>query len=351
MAAKDPGRQRPFVDPARAPVSTLLVAAAVAVFVAGLAGKSTRALVLDVRAFFGEPWRLWTTILVHVGPIHLLFNALWILRVGGALEARLGSLRLLALALVLGGGASLAEYAFAGSGVGLSGVGYGLVAFGWALRFEPRFSGVVDRRVALLFAGWFVLCVITTLTGILPVGNFAHGGGAILGGLAAQLLIPRRPALVRGLAGLTFVAAIGGLYAGATVLRPVVNRSSHRGEDAAYLGFEALERHDDAVAERWLRESVRVAPDRAASWFNLGVALARQDRDEEALAATRRAWELEPDEAHASGLSVRLAKKGMARLGARDAREALALCEEATRLDPRSTYAAACVEAARLPAE
>src|SRR5207253_1771573 len=48
----------------------------------------------------GEVWRLFTPALMHVTPIHILFNLLWVRHLGTLIEVRRGTLRLATLVLV-----------------------------------------------------------------------------------------------------------------------------------------------------------------------------------------------------------------------------------------------------------
>src|SRR5262249_44828674 len=59
---------------------------------------------------YGEVWRLVTPILIHFGPIHLLFNMMMLYPLGSAIEMRRGSWRFLMLVLVLAVTSNLAEY-------------------------------------------------------------------------------------------------------------------------------------------------------------------------------------------------------------------------------------------------
>jgi membrane associated rhomboid family serine protease len=306
--ATDPPR---FFDPTRTPIVAVVVVAALAVFAADLAQKDVTPLQLDVRAFMGEPWRIVTTMLPHVDFLHLAFNLLWLVRLGRPIEARIGSPRFLALVVVLGGGAALAEYALGATGVGLSGVGYGLVAMAWVARHDPRFSGIVDRRTAVLFVAWFFFCILTTVTGALAVANYAHAAGALLGALAGWAVTTR--SLLRRVAFLALAAAfVGASWLGATRFHPQVTLSARAGGDAAYLGWKRLEAREDAAAEPLLREAVRMAPRNGGYWFNLGISLERQDKHDEALEAYRRSRAAEPGEAkYTSAFVSRLRAAGM----------------------------------------
>ena len=343
--------ERRFFDPARAPVVAVLVVAALAVFVASLAGKRTDVLVLDVRAFMGEPWRIFTTTLVHIDVLHLAFNLLWLVRQGAPIERQLGSIRFALFAVAIGGGASLAEYALIGLGVGLSGVGYGLFAFAWVLKDDPHLAGLVDRRTATLFVVWFFFCIATTVLEVLPVANVAHGAGAALGALAASAY-QRRDLARRVAASSMGLLLLGASWLGSTTFRPRVNFSAGRGQDAAHLGWKLLDARDDAGAEPFLRESVRVAPHRSDYWFNLAIDLGRLEKDEESLAAYRRARELAPDEPkRTEALAGALLAAGMKALDTGDRVRAVVHCREGASLGASREAFAACLTMAAAPVE
>jgi membrane associated rhomboid family serine protease len=150
----------------RYPVTAAVGLAAVGVSVAWWAGFDVEPLLLDVRGWRGQPWRVLTSALPHVGLLHLVFNLYWLWVFGTRLEEALGSAATAALMGVLAVGSAAAQYAVSEPGVGLSGVGYGLFGLlGVAGRRDPRFAGVVDGRIVALFVGWAVACVALTEVG------------------------------------------------------------------------------------------------------------------------------------------------------------------------------------------
>jgi membrane associated rhomboid family serine protease len=169
----------------------------------------------------GEFWRLVTSIFPHVGIWHLAFNVYWLWVFGTLVEQVYGHRKTAALILLFAIGSGLFEFALSVGGVGLSGVGYGLFGLLWILsQRDERFRDVIDRKTIELFVIWFFVCIVTTLTHIMPVANIAHGAGAALGILTAfAITLPDRRALSS-----TAVAAIllFGIWA-ATLGRPRVN--------------------------------------------------------------------------------------------------------------------------------
>ncbi len=154
----------------------------------------------------GQVWRLVTPIFLHFGPMHLLFNMMWLYYLGGEIEARRGSLRFLALVLVIAVVSNLAQYAlggltreggefvwqFSGRFGGMSGVVFGLFGYVWMkMRFEPELGLAVSQQMFILTMIWFVFC-FTGLAG--PIANYAHAAG-----LAAGVAAGAAPALWRRL--------------------------------------------------------------------------------------------------------------------------------------------------------
>lgn len=287
-------------DLPRYPVTAGVLGLAIGVTVAWLAGADVEALTLDVRAFLGEPWRLLTSALPHVDPIHLVFNAYWVWRFGSVIERRFGHLRALALLAALAVSSGAAELAIFDGGVGLSGIGYGL--FGLLLALRGRDPGLprIEPGVALVFLGWFLVCVGTTMTGWMPVANVAHAVGFLEGWLVGAALSaagPRRIAAVA--AGLLVLVAS---LLGASVLRPLVSRSPTAGTMSAVLGYRALVAGDPQVAVEHFERALTLG-DESEWWFDYGLALVQVGRKAEGVAALRRAYALDPSDRHRDALA------------------------------------------------
>lgn len=196
------------------PVTTLLILASVAVGVSTRFGADKESGLVDLLRFWGarvgdspeagltempltgferiregEVWRLFTSMLVHYGPLHLLFNMFWLYDLGGLVELRKGALFLAVLVLVVSALCSVSQNLASGPfGAGMSGVVYGLFGYIWMKdRFQPGEGLALAPSTVSLMLVWLVLC----MTGAIgPVGNTAHVVGLLAGmafGIAPSL--------------------------------------------------------------------------------------------------------------------------------------------------------------------
>lgn len=130
--------------------------------------------------FSGQFYRYITSTFVHLSVLHIFFNMMWLRDLGGAVEARQGSLNLGVKFLVMALLSNIFAAAFGELGLGMSGVVYGLFGYLWIRgRVDPRSGYHVPRNLVAWMMIWFVLC----FTGALgPIANYAHLGGLLAGG-------------------------------------------------------------------------------------------------------------------------------------------------------------------------
>ncbi len=131
---------------------------------------------------WSEPWRLVTPMFIHFGLFHIIFNMMWLRRLGGQIEENHGTMRLLLLAL---GSAAVSNYVqLEMNGPlfgGMSGVNYALFGFAWMhSRYGPPSRYNVTSSDAAWLMGWLVLCA-TGMVG--PIANAAHAMGLVCGTL------------------------------------------------------------------------------------------------------------------------------------------------------------------------
>ncbi len=130
----------------------------------------------------GQVWRLVTPIFLHFGPIHLLFNMMWLWTLGRVLETHFRSVKFGLLVLATAAVSNLAEAWFKGTNFGgMSGVVYGL--FGFVVvrsKLYPTGGLEMNPQTVRFMLLWLVLC----FTGLLgPIANWAHSFGLVTGGV------------------------------------------------------------------------------------------------------------------------------------------------------------------------
>lgn len=134
----------------------------------------------------GEWWRLVTSMFLHIGLIHLLFNGMALYFLGTAVEQLFGSIRFLFIYFVAGITGSIVSFAFndyisAGASGALFGCFGALLYFG--LKQPALFYRTLGRNIIFLLGFNLVLGFIVP-----GIDNGAHIGGLIGGFLAAVLV-------------------------------------------------------------------------------------------------------------------------------------------------------------------
>jgi GlpG protein len=128
----------------------------------------------------GQVWRLITPIFLHFGAIHLVFNMIWLIDLGGMIERHRGTWFLLVLVLVAAILPNLAQYFWSGPFFGgMSGVVYGLFGYVWIKgKYQPHLGMGVRQETVYIMLGWLVLC----MTGMIgAIANAAHLVGLVVG--------------------------------------------------------------------------------------------------------------------------------------------------------------------------
>lgn len=133
---------------------------------------------------YGEIWRWLTPAFIHFSITHISFNLILWWYIGGPVEQRLGTAKLLQILLISAIASNYIESLFIDNNFGgLSGVVYALVGYAWLMGERAPERGIrLDRSLMIvsvlwLFVGYFDILGIS-------IANAAH-----LSGLAVGLLL------------------------------------------------------------------------------------------------------------------------------------------------------------------
>jgi rhomboid protease GluP len=148
----------------------------------------------------GEFWRLFTSMFLHIGAIHLLFNMYALYVLGPFVEGYFGHWRFLTIYIIGGLFGSVASFAFSPAlSAGASGAIFGLLGAVtiYFFRYREHFGA---RGRAILQNMLFVIGINLVLGLTIPgIDNWAHMGGLLGGAFTAWGLLPqyRLPQIVR----------------------------------------------------------------------------------------------------------------------------------------------------------
>ncbi|WP_342323234.1 rhomboid family intramembrane serine protease GlpG [Kosakonia sp. BYX6] len=128
-----------------------------------------------------EVWRYFTHAVMHFSLVHIIFNLFWWWYLGGAVEKRLGTGKLVVITLISALLSGFVQHKLTGPWFGgLSGVVYALIGYVWLRGVrdpEPQVAlpnGLFIFTVLLMVAEWF------GLTGF-AIANGAHTAGLVIG--------------------------------------------------------------------------------------------------------------------------------------------------------------------------
>ena len=139
----------------------------------------------------GEVWRLLTSVFLHGGALHLLFNSWALLSVGPLIEEIYGKRKYIFIYVTTGIGASFVSTMWrAGSwtpGIGASGALFGLI--GLAAVWGWRHGGRVGQGIRAQMIQWALYVLV--LGFLFRFDNAAHIGGMISGALMGLIVTDR----------------------------------------------------------------------------------------------------------------------------------------------------------------
>lgn len=216
------------------------------------------------KIWSGGYFSLITSVFVHAGIAHLLFNMLWLWRLGCLLEATISPVQyalFFFFSALVGSGCELATSG--GSGVGMSGVVYAMFGLMWAGRSKyPDWRSLATRDNLTLFVIWGIVCLFATLTHTMNVANAAHGGGFLFGLSIGWLFVAPRRRII-------WVLPLIGLIV-LTVLS--VTWMPWSSEWCFWKGATAFEKKDYPQAILYFHKSIRRGHDSYANWYNISAA-------------------------------------------------------------------------------
>jgi GlpG protein len=128
----------------------------------------------------GQLWRVITPIFIHFGPLHLIFNMLWLRDLGSMIEGRQSWWLLAILVVIIAACSNLAQFYFGGPMFGgMSGVVYGLLGYVWMRgKFDPGSGLYLHPSTVTMMIIWFFAC----FTPIIPnIANATHTVGLVMG--------------------------------------------------------------------------------------------------------------------------------------------------------------------------
>jgi len=203
-----------------APAASLIIAINVIVFLLAERSGSTSQSATLIRfganwrglVWQGEYWRLVTSMFLHIGVIHLLWNGYYGFRLSAQAEGAIGSWRFVVLYLVSGiAGSAASVIGHNAVSAGASGALFGLI--GWQVAtmrsrlgsFRAMWDKPAIRRQLNWVGAWFVLGAFAGFD------NYAHAGGLVFGVLFTWALVapPARRRVRLAVVLLSFAALVG----------------------------------------------------------------------------------------------------------------------------------------------
>lgn len=139
----------------------------------------------------GEYWRLFTSMFLHIGLLHLIFNSYALYSLGPQVESLFGPSRFLVLYLFSGLAGSVASYVLSESiSAGASGAIFGLI--GALAIYLTRHRNILGRRGqrALNNVVLIILYNLVLSLSVPGIDVFGHLGGLASGLLVGGLLCP-----------------------------------------------------------------------------------------------------------------------------------------------------------------
>ncbi|RKQ37794.1 rhomboid family intramembrane serine protease [Oceanobacillus halophilus] len=200
-------------------------------------------------------WRIFSSMFLHIGLLHLFMNMLAVYYLGTLIERIYGSLRFLLIYFLAGVGGGIASFAFTTSvSAGASGVIFGL--FGALLFFGLNYKQIFFRTMGVNVLMILAINIVVGLT-VQQIDMAAHLGGLLAGFIASAIFhLPKKKNMnIQLLAIFIYIASLlGFVYIG--VVNNLNNQSYHlqlieksltekNYEDVVKLATTALDKEGD----------------------------------------------------------------------------------------------------------
>lgn len=196
----------------------------------------------------GQWWRVFTSMFLHVGAIHLILNMYALLFIGSIVEPLLGKTRFLASYLLTGVFASLTSLWWNDFSVsaGASGAIFGLYGLTLALLSTRLLTKASDKSLIISIAVFVVYNILFGLKNISGIDNAAHIGGLISGVITGYAMIPSmrdkdNVTLKFGSVGILTIALCLIAWAASTKLNSDIEAYSREMDRFVYMESMALE--------------------------------------------------------------------------------------------------------------
>lgn len=166
------------------PLTLLVMASCIAIFVLQQFGAGNAVFAaLHFPAFSGQEWQIWrwfSHALLHFSVMHIAFNLLWWWQLGGDIEQKLGSGKVLQLFLLSAALSGIGQFWVEGANFGgLFGVVYALVGYLWVVGYKaPQLGLGMPKPIIGFMLVWLVLGFVQPF---MAIANTAHLVGLLSG--------------------------------------------------------------------------------------------------------------------------------------------------------------------------
>jgi membrane associated rhomboid family serine protease len=220
----------------------------------------------------GQFWRLFSSVFLHLGLMHLAFNMVFLYTIGPGVESLFGKTRYVTIFVLAGLLGSIASFALTTAiSAGASGALFGLLgAYLYFWLKEPKAGKQIGRAVVQLVAYNLLFGLLVKV-----VDNWAHLGG-LLGGFLAAVIIglpgEKRKMLGRIASALLFSALVlGGAWFGVFQESSPERVAASVQRQAAEAKYLVLKKNDYAGAQQLLQQALKKQPNSMDVHYLLGV--------------------------------------------------------------------------------